>query len=98
MAVLGAATRLEADDALDLDLGATPLHPDLVRECEQLLEALIGKLEHAQDLILRQAHPLLEHLLTGGSQYVAIRIARGGCFGCLSHAALLTRSKPDTQS
>jgi len=37
VAILGAAAGLEADDALDLDVGAAPLHPNLVRKRQQIL-------------------------------------------------------------
>ena len=45
VAVLGAAAGLERDDALDLDLRAAPAHPHLVREREQLGEAVVGQLQ-----------------------------------------------------
>ncbi len=70
MAVLGAAAGLEADDALDLDLGTTPFHPDLVRQGQQVLEAVVGKLQDLQHLIAVQTLPTVQHLLAGQAQNV----------------------------
>ncbi|SHT41752.1 Uncharacterised protein [Mycobacteroides abscessus subsp. abscessus] len=96
MAVLGATAGLQADDALNLDLRAAPAHAHLVSEREQLFQAIVRKLQDSQHLLLRQAHALFQDLLTGDCQYVGVR--RGCQLGCLSHAGLLTRYKPDTQS
>ena len=84
MAVLGAAAGLEADDALDLDLGAAPLHPHLVGEREQLVQALVGQRAALERLLLGQALAALEHLLTGDGQDV-------GLDGCLRHDVMSLR-------
>jgi hypothetical protein len=63
VAVLGTSAGLEADDALDLDVGAAPLHPDRVREFEQRRDILIGKLEHLDELVAIEAAAFFEHLL-----------------------------------
>ena len=65
MAVLGAAAGLEADDALDLDVGPAPGHPDLVGQRKQLVEPVVGQLQHAQGLLLVEALAALQDLLAG---------------------------------
>ena len=70
MAVLGAAAGLEADDALDLDLGAAPAHPDLVGERQQVVEPVVGQLQDGQHLVLVQALTAFEHLLASLDQDV----------------------------
>lgn len=77
MAVLGAAAGLEADDALDLDLGAAPLHPHVVREGEQVLEAVVGKLQDFEHLALVQRFAALENLLTREGENVCLYRGRG---------------------
>jgi len=72
-AVLGAAAGFQADDALDLDLGAAPAHPDLVREGEQLVQLLVGQPEHGKQLLRGQSLAPLEHLLTGVARISAAR-------------------------
>ncbi len=74
VAVLGAAAGLEADDALDLDLGAAPAHPHLVGQRQQLLEPVVGQLQHLQDLVLVEPVAALEHLLPGQTQHVHRRL------------------------
>ena len=71
VAVLGAAAGLEADDALDLDVGPAPRHPHLVREREQLVEPVVGQLQHPQRLVLVQALAALQYLLASLRQNVA---------------------------
>ena len=70
VAVLGAPAGLEADDALDLDLGAAPAHPDLVGQRQQFLEPVVGQLQHGQNLVLVESLTPSQHLLTGEAQYV----------------------------
>ncbi len=70
MTVLGAATGLEADDALDLHLGAAPAHPYVMGQREQLVETVVGQLQDGQHLVLRQALTSFEHLLAGLGQDV----------------------------
>ena len=73
MAVLGAAAGLQADDALDLDLGPAPRHPHLVGQRQKFVEPVVGQLEHSEHLVLGQALAPLEHLLAGLGQDVAHR-------------------------
>ena len=46
-------------------------HPHLVGEREQVVEPVVGQLQHLQHLVLRQALAPLEHLLAGLGQDVA---------------------------
>ena len=71
MAVLGATAGLQADDALDLDLGAAPAHPHLVGQRQQFVEPVVGQLQHLQHLVLAQPLAALEHLLAGHRQNVS---------------------------
>jgi len=70
VAVLGAAAGLEADDALDLDLGAAPLHAHLVGQRQEFLEPLVGQLEHCEHLLLGETLAALEHLLSSHTDHV----------------------------
>ena len=63
MAILGAATGFQADDALDLDLGPAPAHPHLVGQRQQLLEPVVGQLQHPQHLVAAQSFAALQYLL-----------------------------------
>ena len=49
VAVLGTAAGLQRDDALDLDLGAAPAHPHVVRELQQRRQVLVGQAQHLED-------------------------------------------------
>ena len=77
VAVLGAAAGLEADDALDLHLGAAVAHAHLVGELQQLGQALVRQPQAGQRLLLGQADAALEHLLacglTGRAQWSSAR-------------------------
>ena len=77
MTVLGAAAGLEADDALDLDLGPAPAHPHIVGQRQQFLEPVVGQLQHFQDLVAGQSFATLENLFASLIQDV-------NC--CLGHA------------
>ena len=66
VAVLRAAAGLHRDDALDLDLGAAPAQPHLVREREQVGQRVVGQPQHLEHLRLVEAAALLEHLRAGG--------------------------------
>ena len=70
VAVLGAAAGLEADDPLDLDLGAAVLHPDLVGKVEQLGDLVVGQLQHLDELVVRQALAAVEDLAAGSLEDV----------------------------
>ena len=69
--VLGAAAGFEADDALDLDVGAAPFHPDLVGEFQKFVELVVGQLQHLQCLLLVEALAALQHLPASLNQNVA---------------------------
>ena len=73
VAVLGAAAGLEADDALDLDVGSAPRHPDLVGKRQQFVEPVVGQLQHLQRLILVEAFAALQYLVACLRQNVAHR-------------------------
>ena len=78
VAVLGAAAGLERDDALDLDLGAAPLHPHLVGQREQLVEhARPGCCSTARICSSVERLTALEHLLAGGREPRTGRSGRG---------------------
>src|SRR5699024_8809933 len=70
VAVLGAAARLEGDDALDLHLFTAPAQADLVGEVEELGQALVVKLEDLEELGLGEAFALLEGDVTGAGEDV----------------------------
>ena len=40
-------------------------HPDLVGQRKQLVEPVVGQLQHAQGLLLVEAFAALQHLLAG---------------------------------
>jgi hypothetical protein len=63
MAVLGATARLEADDALDLDLRSTPLHTHIVGESQQVFEPVVVESEYVEHLAFGQANSSFENLL-----------------------------------
>jgi hypothetical protein len=63
VAVLGAAARFEADDALDLDVRPHEPHPHLVRDGEQLVELVVTGLQDLHDLVIGQPLAALEDLL-----------------------------------
>ena len=88
MTILGAATGFEADDSLDLDLRAAVGHPHLVCQRQQLLEAIVGKLQHLQDLLLAQPLTALEHLPARHGENVGAVGAGGGPSRRLSHQML----------
>ena len=62
VAVLGAAAGLDRDDALDLDLRTAPPHPHLVGERECIGHAVIGQLEHGQDVLLAEPDAMRQDL------------------------------------
>ena len=61
MAVLGAAPGLHGDDALDLDLGPAPAHPDLVRHGQQLGELIVRTGQYLKDAGLVESGTSFEH-------------------------------------
>ena len=63
VAVLRAPAGLQADDPLDLDLGAAPAHPHFVGKLERVRHALLGQLKNRKRLSLAQPNATLEHLL-----------------------------------
>jgi hypothetical protein len=71
VAILRAAARLQADDALDLDVGSAPRHPHLMRQRQQFVEPIVGQLQHPQCLLLVQALAALQYLLASLRQNVA---------------------------
>jgi hypothetical protein len=87
MAVLRAAAGFQADDALDLDLGAAPAHPDLVRQRKQFLEMVVRQLQHLQHLVLAQSLTTLQHLQPSLRQNVSHAIT-GWPGRRLSHSVL----------
>jgi hypothetical protein len=60
--VLGAATGLQRDDALDLDLVPAPLSAYLVRQVEQLVDAVVGQAQRVERLLFAEPDALLEDL------------------------------------
>ena len=62
--------------------GPHQLHPDLVGQCEQFLELVVGQLQHLQDLVLVEPFAAFEHLLAGQTQHVC------DLWGLLRHSAL----------
>ena len=88
MAVLGAAARLEGDDALDLDLVTVVLQAHLMGELQQLLEAIVTCAQHLDEVVVAERLALLEHDAASARQNVLV--GRGSlrerCVGD-SHAA-----------
>ena len=78
VAVLGAAARLQRDDALDLDLRAAPAHPDLVRQLQQGGQRLVGQPQDLDQLLLVEASTLLEHLGAGDGQDLRSDVGHAG--------------------
>jgi len=68
VAVLGAAAGLQRDDALDLDLGTAPLHPDLVRGVERGRDLVVGQAQDRQHGLLVEPGPGLDHVGNGAGQ------------------------------
>ena len=91
VAVFGAASGFEADDALDLNLRAAPRHPDLVRELQQLRQPVVTELQTSECLLLSQPHPMLQHLLTHGLQHTHQQLCH---LGLLYRRHVLVRRAP----
>ena len=70
MAVLRAATGLQRDDPLHLDLGTAPPHAYLVSQSQQLREVGVRKPENSDQLIAAQTATLFEHPVARGCQDV----------------------------
>ena len=85
MAVLRAAARLEADDALDLDLGSAPAHAHFMGQRQQLVEAIVGQPQNLQQLFLGQALSALEHPLAGQFQDVGHVVLLVVCKRLIAH-------------
>jgi hypothetical protein len=65
MAILGAATGFETDDAFDFDLGSAPAHPDLMCQCQQFLEPVVRQSQDRQHLLAGQSFAALQNLFAG---------------------------------
>ena len=70
-AVLGAAAGFQADDALDVDLFAAPLDADFVGEGEEVVDAVVGKLEDLEEFILVEWGAFVQDLLVGAFENVS---------------------------
>ena len=71
VAVLGAAAGLQADDPLDLDLGAAVRHPHGVGELEQIGHPVVRQPQDLDQLVVRQALSTVENLCAGALQDVS---------------------------
>ena len=88
MAVLRAPARLEADDALDLDLVTVVAKAHVVGQLQQLLESVVAGAQHLDEVVVAERLPVLEHLHPGARQDVgAVVGVRAGCLSRRGHAA-----------
>ena len=95
VAVLGAAAGLQADDALDLDLGPAVAHPHLVGELQQLGQPFVAEPQADQRLLLAESDAPLEHLLAGYGEDVG---HGGGAVDGLGHGSVLAHRALDAAS
>jgi len=72
MTVLRAATRLDRDDAFNLNRVAAPLPSYVMSQLQQLRQPLIGKLQARKNLLLVQPMALIEHLAPGNSKHIVV--------------------------
>jgi hypothetical protein len=77
VAILRAATGLDADDALDFDLRTAPAHPNLVGQRKKLVQPVVREPQHSEHLLLGQSLSLLEYPLPGDGQHVDLRPGHG---------------------
>ena len=91
VAVLRAAARLQADDALDLDLRSAPAHAHFMGQRQQLVKAIVGQPQNGQHLVLGQTLSALEHLLAGQFQDVGHVVLLGSVV-CSSRKRLIAVS------
>ena len=66
MAILGAAARLQRDDALQADVDAAVDDPRLMCKIEQVRQMLVVDAEHLEYLLFIEAFGVLKRFFPGG--------------------------------